>query len=65
MFIGCENAAYKLININLHSPDDFEAEQNGRTKEEIKNILLELFKQNDAEEHFNIHWKGGSQYERN
>jgi len=58
---GSTNAAYKLFNVNLHSPDDFEAEQNGRTKEEIKNILLELFKQNDAEEHFNNHWKGGGQ----
>ena len=58
---GSTNAAYKLFNVNLHSPDDFEAEQNGRTKEEIKIILLELFKQNDAEEHFNNHWKGGGQ----
>jgi len=33
-----------------------EAEQNGKTKEEIKNILKELFKNNDAEEHFNSYF---------
>lgn len=53
--------AKKLFDVNQHSIDDFEAELNGRTKEEIKTILAELFKQNDAEEHFNDHWEGGGQ----
>ena len=51
--------AKKLFDVNLHSIDDLDAELNGRTREELKTILSELFKQNDAEEHFNDHWKGG------
>jgi hemerythrin len=34
-----------------------EAEQNGKTKDEIKTILEELFKNNGAEEHFEAYWK--------
>jgi hypothetical protein len=48
----------KLFDVNQHSIDDLEAEQNGKTKEEIKNILKELFIiNNNAEEHFNNYFK--------
>lgn len=60
-FYGDNINAKKLFDVNQHSVDDLEAEQNGKTKEEIKNILSELFKSADAEGHFNSHWKGGSQ----
>jgi len=52
--------AKKLFDVNSHSIDDYEAEQNGRTKDEIKTIMAKLFKDNGAEDHFNIHWKGGA-----
>jgi len=59
-FYGDNINAKKLFDVNQHSVDDLEAEQNGKTKEEIKSILSELFKSADAEEHFKSHWKGGS-----
>lgn len=59
-FYGDNINAKKLFDVNQHSVDDLEAEQNGKTKEEIKSILSELFKSVDAEEHFKSHWQGGS-----
>lgn len=56
-FYGENTNAKKLFDVNQHSIDDMEAEQNGKTREEIKDILASLFKQNDAEEHFNNYWK--------
>lgn len=61
VFYGENISAKKLFDVNQHSIDDLEAEQNGRTKEEIKDILRELFKANDAENHFNAYWEGGEQ----
>jgi hypothetical protein len=46
----------KLYDVNQHSADDLEAEQNGKTKEDIKRMLKELFCKNNAEDHFNKHW---------
>lgn len=60
MFYGENTSAKKLFDVNQHSVDDLEAEQNGRTNEDIKNILLELFKSANAEEHFKSHWESGS-----
>lgn len=60
-FYSENKSAKKLFDVNQHSIDDFEAEQNGRSKEDIKTILEELFKVNNAENHFNDHWKGGEQ----
>jgi wobble nucleotide-excising tRNase len=48
--------AKKLFDVNQHSIDDLEAEQNGRTKDDIKNILEALFKTNNSEKHFNTYW---------
>ncbi len=59
LFYNKNRSAKKLFDVNLHSIDDLEAKQNSNTREEIKNILFELFKDNDAEDHFMIHWKGG------
>ena len=56
-FYGENTNAKKLFDVNQHSIDDMEAEQNGKTKVEIKEILASLFKQNNAEEHFNSYWK--------
>lgn len=56
-FYDDNTSAKKLFNVNLHSIDDLEAEQNGKTKDEIKTILEELFKNNGAEEHFEAYWK--------
>ncbi len=49
-------SAKKLFDVNQHSIDDFEAEANGKTKNEIKTILKNLFVENGAEEHFFAHW---------
>jgi len=50
-------SAKKLFDVNQHSIDDLEAEMNGKTKDQIKDILKELFTKNGAEDHFNSHWK--------
>lgn len=58
LFYKKNSNAKKLFDVNQHAIDDLEAEQNGKTKEEIKKILYELFKTNGAEEHFLSYWKG-------
>jgi wobble nucleotide-excising tRNase len=57
VFYGENINAKKLFDVNLHSIADHEAEQNGKTKTEIKEILRNLFVQNGAEDHFNNYWK--------
>jgi wobble nucleotide-excising tRNase len=57
VFYGENTNARKLFDVNQHSIDDLEAEQNGKTRDEIKQILQTLFKENSAEEHFNNYWK--------
>lgn len=57
LFYGESKNAKKLFDVNQHAIDDLEAEQNGKTKDEIRDILKGLFKQNGAEEHFNSYWK--------
>ncbi|GMO34044.1 MAG: hypothetical protein Ta2B_14540 [Termitinemataceae bacterium] len=58
-FNGIENKFYtnsefvkKLFNVNSHSIDGYENELNGKTKDEIKQMMYELFKQNGAKEHY-------------
>lgn len=55
-FYANDFGAKKLFDVNQHSIDDLESELNGKTPEEIKNILSSLFKHNNALEHFNSHW---------
>lgn len=57
VFYGESASAKKLFDVNQHSIDDLEAEMNGKTKDEIKEILKNLFIQNNAEDHFNSYWK--------
>jgi wobble nucleotide-excising tRNase len=47
----------KLFDVNSHSIDDQDNELNGKTREEIKNMLYELFENNGAKEHFNSYFK--------
>lgn len=56
-FYGDNPSAKKLFDVNQHSIDDLEAELNGKTKEEIRDILKALFVYNNAEDHFNSYWK--------
>ncbi|MHB8131423.1 MAG: AAA family ATPase [Mobilitalea sp.] len=56
-FYGDNTNAKKLFDVNQHSIDDFEADINGKTKEEIKVILKELFTRNSASDHFESYWK--------
>lgn len=56
-FYGENINAKKLFDVNQHSIDDLEAEQNGKTKDEIKDILKGLFRRNGAEDHFNSYWR--------
>ena len=58
-FYGENINAKKLFDVNQHSVDDFEAETNGKTKEEIKTILFQLFIENGSEDHINSYWKTG------
>ncbi|MDU8923356.1 AAA family ATPase [Pasteurellaceae bacterium LIM206] len=45
--------AMKLFNVNSHSIDDLEADLNGKTKQNIINIMKECFEKNNALEHYN------------
>ncbi|MDR1285537.1 MAG: AAA family ATPase [Campylobacteraceae bacterium] len=54
---GNNITAKKLFDVNSHSIDDLEAEQNGKTRENIRDILDKLFESNNANEHFNAHWE--------
>lgn len=56
-FYGDNKEAQKLFNVNSHSIDDLEAELNGKTKEQIINLMKECFNSNDAKNHFDLHWK--------
>lgn len=56
-FYKDNSAARKLLNTNQHAPYDFDAEQNGRTKEEIISLLKNVFEKNNAADHFNNNWK--------
>ncbi|MBQ6486614.1 AAA family ATPase [Candidatus Saccharibacteria bacterium] len=56
-FYTNNSAARKLFNTNQHAPYDLDAEQNGKTKEEIINLLEDVFSNNNAINHFNNNWK--------
>lgn len=49
--------AKNLFNTNSHYFPDLEADLNGKTREEIKNLMQQCFKSNNSENHFNKHWK--------
>ncbi|WP_202577482.1 AAA family ATPase [Enterococcus faecalis] len=52
--------AKNLFNTNSHYFLDLEADLSGKNPEDIKNMMKKCFKDNDAENHFNKHWKNAS-----
>lgn len=56
-FYGGNREAQKLFNVNSHSIDDFEADLNGKTREEIIDLMKACFISNNSEAHFDTHWK--------
>lgn len=52
--------AKNLFNTNSHYFSDLEADLNGKTREEIKEMMKQCFRANGAENHFNKHWKNAS-----
>lgn len=55
-FYGENKEAQKLFNVNSHSIDDLEAELNGKTKDQIINLMRDCFNSNNAKNHFKTHW---------
>ena len=58
LYCGNE-VAEKLFNVNSHSVEDiedFNSDPNGRNREEIMNLVKEIFNNNNAISHFNKHW---------
>lgn len=55
-FCEKQKGALKLFNVNSHSIDDLEADLNGKTKDEIIQLLRDCFSDNNAEEHFKSYW---------
>lgn len=55
-FCHDEIGACKMFNVNSHSIDDLEAELNGKTKQEIMDIMKRCFENNGASGHFDAHW---------
>lgn len=58
----CEKVvgAKKLFDVNSHSIDDFEAELNGKNKDQILAIFKDCFKENGAISHYDLHWNGAN-----
>lgn len=46
----------KLLNVNSHGIEDLEADLNGKTEEQIKDLLFEIFERNGYKEHFDQLW---------
>lgn len=49
--------AQKLFNVNSHSIDDYTADLNGKTADDIINLVKQVFEHNGAISHFNKHWQ--------
>lgn len=47
----------KLLNVNSHGIEDLEADLNGKTEEQIKNLFSEIFERNGYKEHFDQLWE--------
>lgn len=59
-FYNGNREAQKLFNVNSHSIDDLEADLNGKNKEQILALMKECFKSNEAERHYNLHWRSSN-----
>jgi len=55
-FCAKVSGAKKLFDVNSHSIDDLEAELNGKTKDEIKQIFVDCFKENNYVDHVIKYW---------
>ena len=53
---GDYKEAEKLFNVNSHSIDDLECDLNGKSRDEIREMLRIVLKNNGAEDHFNAYW---------
>lgn len=51
------SGAKKLFDVNSHSIDDFEADLNGKTKNDIMLLFEKCFNDNNSEEHFRKYWR--------
>lgn len=47
----------KLFNVNSHSIDDLSAESYSETKEEMRDLFRQIFKDNGGIDHFNSYWE--------
>ena len=47
----------KLLDVNSHGIEDLEADLNGKTEEQIKDLLSEAFECNGYKEHFDQLWE--------
>lgn len=56
-FYGKNREAQKLFNVNSHSIDDLQAELNGKTKDQIIELMRNCFISNNAANHFKTHWR--------
>lgn len=56
-FCNKVSGAKKLFDVNSHSIDDMEAELNGKTKQEIIQMLYDCFAGNEYGKHFLTYWK--------
>lgn len=53
-----ENGQYlKLFNVNSHSIDDLYAVQFTESREEMRNLFYQIFKDNKCDAHFEYYWK--------
>ena len=50
------NEAEKLFNVNSHSIDDLECDPNGKSRDEIIELVRMVFENKGAENHFKAHW---------
>lgn len=50
------SGAEKLFNVNSHSIDDFEAELNAKSKQDIMKMMRECFNKENSLSHFNQYW---------
>ena len=55
-FYAKVSGAKKIFDVNSHSIDDLEADLNGKTKDEIKQILFDCFKENNYLDHIINYW---------
>lgn len=55
-FCSVCSGAKKLFDVNSHSIDDLEADLNGKSKEEVIQVLKDCFEENNAKEHFECYW---------